>query len=187
MEDRRQFFSQHKQSGRFGQRLVLAMQLTLQFLDPSPILPGLRGAARPRFAEAGDRIALPGLQLRRIPPLLAPPGPPRPPILSRCADPRLHPPRRCPALAAAASGSIGQGIRPPAFQRRHADPDLTRHQVDRRTLWRQQSRHYPIFVRLSVSCHFLLSAPPKVPNLSSSLSDLSFWCNFHASSAPFSA
>ena len=27
MEDRRQFFSQHKQSGRFGQRLVLAMQL----------------------------------------------------------------------------------------------------------------------------------------------------------------
>ena len=38
-------------------------------------------------------------------------------------------------------------------------------ECDRRTLRRQQPRHYPIFVRLSVSSHFLLSAPPKVPIL----------------------
>src|SRR5580692_2285198 len=70
-------------------------------------------------------------------------------------------PRRCRPARAAGGGSNGQGIRPPAFQRRHADPDFTRHQVDRRTFRRQQPRHYPIFVRLSVSSHFLLSTPPR--------------------------
>ena len=72
-----QFFSQHQQGGRFGQRLVLAVQFALQFLDPPPVLPRLDGTGRPRLAEAGDRILLPGLQLRRIQPLLAAPEPPR--------------------------------------------------------------------------------------------------------------
>src|SRR5664279_494111 len=34
--------------------------------------------------------------------------------------------------------------------------------LHRRTLRRQQPRHYPIFVCLSVSSHFLISTPPKV-------------------------
>jgi hypothetical protein len=56
MEDRRKFFCQHKQGGRFGQRLVLAMELPLQLLDPPAVLPSLHGADRAWLTEAGDRI-----------------------------------------------------------------------------------------------------------------------------------
>src|SRR5271157_608361 len=42
----------------------------------------------------------------------------------------------------------------------------------RRALRRQQPRHYPIFVRLSVSSHFLISAPPRFRSyLGGNLSD----------------
>ena len=136
------------------------MELPLQLLDPPTVLPSFHSTGRPRLAEAGDRIPLSGNQLRRVQPLLAAPGAARRLIHCCCDDHRLQPRRCCPARAAA-GGSTGQGVRPPAFQRRNADPHFTRHQVDRRTLRRQQPRHYPIFVRLSVSSHFLLSAPPR--------------------------
>src|SRR5208283_1796924 len=42
----------------------------------------------------------------------------------------------------------------------------------RRALRRQQPRHYPIFIRLSVSSHFLISAPPRFRSyLGDNLSD----------------
>jgi hypothetical protein len=41
--------------------------------------------------------------------------------------------------------------------------------------WRQQPRHYPVLVRLSVSSHFLLSAPPGFRSyLSGNLSDTGY-------------
>ena len=51
MEDRLQFFCQHKQGGRFGQRLVLAVKFALQFLDPSAILPRFHGTRGTRLAQ----------------------------------------------------------------------------------------------------------------------------------------
>ena len=102
------------------------MKLPLQLLDPPAILPSFHGAGRPRLAETADRILLPGIQLRRIQTLLAAPGAPRCLIHCRCDDHRLQPCRRRPARAAGA-GSIGQGIRPPTLQRRHADRHFTRH------------------------------------------------------------
>jgi hypothetical protein len=50
--------------------LVLAMELSFQLLDPPTILSGLRCAGRPRLAKTGDRILLPGIQLRRNSPCL---------------------------------------------------------------------------------------------------------------------
>jgi hypothetical protein len=135
------------------------MELPLQLLDPSAVLPSFQGTGRPRLAEAGDRIPLPGIQLRQIQPLLAAPDTACRLIHCRCDDHCLQP-RRCRPARAAGARSIGQGIRPPALQRRRAYPDLMRYMLHRRTLRRQQPRHYPIFVRLSVSSHFLLSAPP---------------------------
>ena len=134
----------------------------LRGIDPlrGPILPSFRSTGRPRLAEAGDRILLPGIQLRQIQPLLTAPATPCRLIHCCCDDHRLQPCRRRPARAAAAR-PIGQGIRPPTLQRRHAYPDLTRHMLHRRTLRRQQPRHYRIFVRLSVSSHFLLPRPQR--------------------------
>ena len=43
-----------------GQRLVLAMKLPLQFLDPPAVLARFHSTGRPRLSEAGDRILLPG-------------------------------------------------------------------------------------------------------------------------------
>ena len=59
-----------------------------------------------------------------------------------------------------AADSIGQCIRPPAFQCRHADPD-TRHQVDRRTLRRQQPRHYPILYACPYRAIFCYPRPQR--------------------------
>jgi hypothetical protein len=50
------------------------MKLPLQLLDPPAILPSFHGAGRPRLAETGDRILLPGVQLRRKQTLLAAPS-----------------------------------------------------------------------------------------------------------------
>ncbi len=48
-----------------------------------------------------------------------------------------------------------------------------RYVLHRRTLRRQQPSHYPVLVRLSVSSHFLLSAPPGFRSfLSGNLSDI---------------
>ena len=55
-------FFQHKQGGRFGERLVLAMQLALQFLDPSAVFPSLGGTGRPRFAQTGNGILFPAIE-----------------------------------------------------------------------------------------------------------------------------
>src|SRR5206468_12948864 len=99
-----------------------------------------------------------------IPPLLATPATARRLSPRRCDDHRLQP-RPSPPARPASARSIGHGVRPPTLQRRHAYPDFTRNQLDRRALRRQQPRHYPILVRLSVSSHCLLSAPPKVPFL----------------------
>src|SRR5271166_2022858 len=93
-------FCEHEQGGRFGQGLVLAMELAFQLLDPPAILAGLRCAGRAGLAKTGDRILLPGIQLRRIQPLLATPGAPRRLIHRRRDDHRLQPCRCCPALAA---------------------------------------------------------------------------------------
>src|SRR4051812_11390754 len=140
------------------------MQLPLKLLAPTVVLPSFHRAGRTRLAETGDRIPLPAIQLCRIQPLFATPGTARRLIHRRCDDHRLQP-RRCRPAWAASARSIGQGVRPPTLQRRHAYPDFTRNQLDRRALRRQQPRHYPILVRLSVSSHCLLSAPPKVPFL----------------------
>ena len=102
-EDRREFFCQHQQGGRFGQRLVLAVQLALEFLDPAPVLPSFDGTGRPRLAEAGDRVLLPGVQLRRIQALLAAPG--------AAAWPRPSPPSRSPLPIAPSPSSAD--CRPP--------------------------------------------------------------------------
>jgi hypothetical protein len=103
---------------------VLAMQLALQLLDPPAVLSGLRGAGRPRFAETGDRILFPGVQLCRIQPLLAAPGAPGGLIHRRSDDHRLQSCRPRPARTAA-TRRIGQGTCPPALQRRYAYPCLT--------------------------------------------------------------
>src|ERR1700687_6043700 len=144
------------------------MQLPLQLLYGPPSLPPPRRAARPRLAEASDRIPLPGIQLRWIQPLLAAPDTAGR-FIHRGGDNHCF--QSCPrsppltARASTSTRSVGQGIRPPTLQRRHANTHFTRHQVDRRTLRRQQPRHYPIFIPLSVSSHFRLPAPPKVPIL----------------------
>src|SRR5271165_3095456 len=44
------------------------MKLPLQLLDPPAVLPGFRSTGRPRLAKTGDRILLPGVQLRQIQP-----------------------------------------------------------------------------------------------------------------------
>src|SRR5271166_3785557 len=136
------------------------MQLALQLLDPPAILSGLRCTGRTRLAETGDRILLPAIQLRRIQPLLAAPGAACRLIQRSRGDHSLQSRRSRPALAADAR-SIGQGIRPPSLQRRYTDAHLTRHMLHRGTLGRQQSRHYPVFVRLSVSSHFLIPRPQR--------------------------
>lgn len=82
--------------------LVLAMELSFQLLDPPTILSGLRCAGRSRLAKTGDRILLPGIQLRRIQPLLAAPGAPHCLIHCRRDDHRLQPCRCCPARPAGA-------------------------------------------------------------------------------------
>src|SRR4051812_31597361 len=74
------------------------MELPLQLLDPPAVLPGLHRTGRPRLAETGNRILLPGLQLRRIQPLLAAPGAPRGLIHRRDDDHRLQPCRWRPRL-----------------------------------------------------------------------------------------
>jgi hypothetical protein len=50
------------------------MKIPLQFLDPPAVLPSFHSAGRPRLTQTGDRIPLPGMQLRQIQPLLAAPG-----------------------------------------------------------------------------------------------------------------
>ena len=100
------------------------------------------------------------IQFRRIQPLLAAPGAARRLIHCCCDDHRLQPRHCCPARAAG-GGSTGQCIRPPAFQRRNADPHVTRHQVDRRTLRRQQPRHYPIFMPCPYRAILCYPRPPR--------------------------
>ena len=41
------------------------MKLPLQFLDPPAVLPSFHGTGRPRLAETGDRIPLPGVSASR--------------------------------------------------------------------------------------------------------------------------
>ena len=143
---------------------VLAMQFAFQVLDPTPVLSGFRGTHRTRFTETRDRVLLPGRQLCRIQTLLAAPAAPRRLIHPGCGDQRLQSSRRRPTLAASSpiARSIGQRVRTPTLQRRCTHSNLARYLLHRRTLRRQQSRHNPILVRLSVSSHFLMSAPSKV-------------------------
>ena len=105
------FFIRHKQGGRFGQCLVLAMKLPLQLLDPPAVLPRFHRAGCPRLAETGDRIPPPAIEFRRIQPLLAAPGAPRRPSIVTVRSPlaaaplpssagcqrRIHWPRHPPA------------------------------------------------------------------------------------------
>lgn len=72
VEDRWQFFCEHEQGGRFGQSLVLAPQLSLQFLDPTAIV-FCRCIRILWFAETGQRVMLPSFQLGRIHTALATP------------------------------------------------------------------------------------------------------------------
>src|SRR4051812_18915166 len=99
-EDRREFFCQYQQGGRFGQRLVLAVQLPLKFLDPAAVLSSFDGTRSSRLAEAGDRVLLPAVQLRRIQALLAAPGVATGLVHRRRRDHRFQARRRRPAFAA---------------------------------------------------------------------------------------
>ena len=134
------FFAEHQQGGRLGQRLVLAVQLALELLDPAPVLPGLDGTGRPRLAQAGDGVVLPGLELGRVQPLLAAPGAAGSLVHRRRGDHRLQPRRRRPALAAGQRPRCRQGPGSPTLQRGDADTDLARDHVDGRALRRQQPR-----------------------------------------------
>ena len=100
------------------------MQFPLQLLDPPVVLPSFHSASRPRLTEAGDRIPLPGIQFRRIQPLLAAPGTASRFVHRSCDNHRFQPCCRRPALVAS-NRAVGQGGGPPTLQRRHADPDLT--------------------------------------------------------------
>ena len=121
---------------------------------------------RAPFSWAGG--LLPGCQLSRIQTLLTAPAAPRRLIHPSCGDQRLQSSRRRPALAASSPSarSIGERVRTPTLQRRCTHSNLARHLLHRRTLRRQQSRHDSILVRLSISSHFLMSAPSKGPILS---------------------
>jgi hypothetical protein len=126
-----------------------------QFLHPSPILTRVHSTGRTRLAQTAIASCF-RIQLRRIQSLLAAPGAACR-LIHRCScDDCLQSRRRCPALAATAR-SVGQGLRPPALQRRRAHTNLARDNLDRRTLRRQQPRHYPVLVCLSVPIHCLLS------------------------------
>ncbi len=83
------------------------MKLPLQLLDPPAVLPSFHCAGRTWLAEAGNRIPLPGIQLRRIQPLFAAPGTARRLIHRSCDDHRLQS-RRCGPARAASARSIGQ-------------------------------------------------------------------------------
>src|ERR1700747_3334383 len=101
--------------------------------------------------------------------MLAAPGTAGRFIHGRGGNDRLQSGRRRPTPTAATAPlarAIGQSIRSPAFQRGHAHAYLTRDDLNRRTLRRQQSRHDPVLGSLSVSSHCLLSPPPKVAILS---------------------
>ena len=135
-EDRREFFCQYQQGGRFGQRLVLAVQLPLEFLDPAAVLPSLDRTGSPRLAKAGDRILLPGFQLRQIQAVLAAPGVAAGLVHGRRRDHRFQSRRRRPALATT-SGPFGQRSGAPTLQRGHAHSHFSRDHVNRRTLPRQ--------------------------------------------------
>jgi hypothetical protein len=129
-------------------------KLPLQFLNPPTALPGLRRTGHTRLAEAGNRVLFPCVQ--RIQPLFAAPSAAGCLIHRRRGDHCLQSSRRCPTLAAS------QAFRSPALQCRNADPNRTRHHVDRRAFRRQRPRNYPTLVSLSVSSHCRLPAPRRL-------------------------
>jgi hypothetical protein len=123
-EDRRKLFGEYQQGGRFGQRLVLAAEVTLQFLDPAPLLLGFRDTVITGFAQATDRVLLPAIQIARIQAVLTAPGTAGGFVHRGGGDHRFEPCRRAPLPRVSAPIVGGQGGGTPALQGGDADADL---------------------------------------------------------------
>ena len=170
LEDRQILVRDLEQAREHGARLIPACALSLRWSSRSNSL------TRRRSCRASKALVARGS--------------PRPAIASRfqaSSSARYSPCSRHQALRVASSiaavtitacsraAAVQRGLPAPepsakAFARQRSSvatliPTSRDTKLDRRTLRRQQPRHYPIFVRLSVSSHFLLSAPPKVPIL----------------------